>query len=74
MGHPGFMTEKEWDSILDKMIYHLYYMDECNIDNEIMKQVPDNWIPTLRCTNEIMEKHKGEFFKLFSEYFYHLYS
>lgn len=71
-GYPGRITEEEWKDIIDKMIFHLYYMDDDRIDEELMKDVPDSWIPTWKTTGEIMEYHKTEFFKLFSEYFYDL--
>ena len=74
MSHPGTLTKEEWDNIIDQMLYHLYYMDENNVDKELSKDVSDNLIPTLRISYEIMEKHKDEFFKLFSEWFYHLWS
>jgi hypothetical protein len=71
-GHPGRMSEEEWNKILDQMIFHLYYMDEEHIDEELCKDVPESWIPTWNTSGEIMEKHKNEFFKLFSEHFYDL--
>ena len=71
-GHPGTMTEEEWNGIIDKMLFHLYYMDEENIDKELYKDVPDNWIATWDTSATIMEYHKNEFFKLFSEHFYDL--
>ena len=71
-GHPGYMAEEEWNAILDQMIFHLYYMDEDNVDKELYKDVPDNWIVTWDTTSDILEKHKNEFFKLFSEHFYDL--
>ena len=71
-GHPGRMTEEEWNNIIDKMIFHLYYMDEENVDEELSKDIPESWLPTLNTTYNIMEHHKNEFFKLFSEHFYDL--
>lgn len=71
-GHPAHMTEEEWNNIIDQMLFHLYYMDEDHIDEELGKDVPDSWIPTWKTTGEIMEHHKNEFFKLFSEHFYDL--
>lgn len=74
ISHPCGMTEEEWDNIIDEMIYHLHYMDENNIDEELSKHVPEDWYPSWKTSSEIMEKHKNEFFKLFSEYFYNLWS
>ena len=74
MGNPGTLTEEEWDNIIDQMLYHLYYMDEDNVNKELSKDVQENLILTTKTSYEIMEKHKDEFFKLFSEWFYHLWS
>ena len=71
-GHPCELTEEKWNEILDEMIYHLYYMDEWHIIDELEKDVPDNWSAGMQTIYEIMDKHKNEFFKLFSEYFYNL--
>lgn len=71
-GYPGTMTEEEWNKIVDDMLFHLYWMDENNVEKELEKGVPENWYPCLKATGEIMDKHKNEFFKLFSEYFYNL--
>ena len=70
--HPSNFTEEEWDNIIDDMLRHLYYMDEENVEKELSKDVPDNWVVSSKTTYEIMEKHKNEFFKLFSEYFYNI--
>jgi hypothetical protein len=71
-GHPARFSEEEWNAIIDKMLLHLYYMDEDNVDEELCKDVPENWIPRWDTTYPIMEHHKNEFFKLFSEHFYDL--
>lgn len=68
----GSMTEKEWDDIIDKMIIHLHYMDETNVINELEKDVSDNWSLSIESIDMVRERHKEEFFKLFSKYFYHL--
>lgn len=70
--HPGTMSEEEWDNIINDMLLHLYYMNEYNVDKELCKNVPDNWIPRHSTVQPIMDKHKDEFFKLFSKYFYYL--
>ncbi len=70
--HPGTMTEEEWENIIDEMLLHLKYMDERKVDEELCKDVPDNWLPCIKTADMIMEKHKDEFFKLFSKYFYNL--
>lgn len=71
-GHVGTMTNEEWEAIVDEMIYHLHYMDEETVTAELEKDVPEDWIASSKTVYEIMDKHKDEFFKLFSEYFYHL--
>lgn len=72
ISYHGAMSKDEWDGIIDKMLFHLYFMDENNVDKELKMNVPEGWIPTCKTSNEIMNKHKDEFFKLFSMYFYDL--
>ena len=72
IGHVGTMTEEEWDDIIDEMLYHLKYMDEETVTEELEKDVPDDWTASAITVYEIMDKHKDAFFKLFSEYFYNL--
>ncbi len=71
-GYPCNLSEEKWDEILDEMIYHLYYMKEPNVIEELERDVPEDWSPSFRTVGEIMDRHKNEFFKLFSEYFYNL--
>lgn len=68
--HPGNMTEEEWQEILEEMIMHLDFMDEEKVDRFLMKDLPEEWIPSMVTSYEIIEKHKNEFFKLFSQHFY----
>lgn len=72
VGYPYCLSEEEWDDILDEMVYHLHYMVEDNVVDELKKDVPKEWSPSQKDVDEIMEKHKDEFFKLFSKYFYDL--
>lgn len=72
IGYVGTMTEEEWDGIIDEMIYHLKYMDEETVTEELEKDVPDDWSVSAITVYEVMDKHKDAFFKLFSEYFYNL--
>lgn len=72
VGYVSTMTEEEWDGIIDEMIYHLHYMDEETVTDELEKDVPDNWSASYKTVNYILNKHKDEFFKLFSKYFYEL--
>lgn len=71
-GHPCGMTEEEWDNIINKMTVHLYYMDETNVVNRLESEAPEGFSPSYKAINDVMNKHKDEFFKLFSEYFYDL--
>lgn len=72
IGYVGTMTEEEWDGIIDEMLYHLKYMDEETVTEELEKNVPDDWSASAITVYEVMDKHKDAFFKLFSEYFYNL--
>lgn len=71
-GYPCNMSGKEWEDIVDEMIYHLYYMDEDNVEKELCKNMPEDWTPSWKTIGEIMDRHKDEFFKLFSKHFYNL--
>lgn len=71
-GYPSNMTEKEWEAVVDEMIYHLHYMNEHNVEDELSKGMPEDWVPSSITVYEIMERHKDDFFKLFSKYFYNL--
>ena len=71
-GYPANLTEEEWDNILEEMIQHLYMMDECNIIDTLKQGMPEDYEVDYKSVYEIMERHKDEFFKLFSKYFYGL--
>jgi hypothetical protein len=66
------MTEKQWDEILNEMIFHLERMDEGKVIEEISRNMPKDFVPKGEAVCEVMERHKNDFFKLFSEYFYDL--
>lgn len=73
--HIGYiynMTEDEYDNIINEMLYHLHYMDEWTVIEELEEDVPENWSASAKTVGQIMDKHKDEFFKLFSEYFFNL--
>ena len=72
IGYVYNMTEEEYDNIIDEMLYHLRYMDEWTVIEELEEDVPENWSASAKTVDQIMNKHKDEFFKLFSEYFYNL--
>ena len=71
-GVPYGMEENEWDNIVGEMLNHLYYMDEDNVEKEMRKGLPNNWFPDAAIVHKIINKHKDEFFELFSKYFYSL--
>lgn len=62
----------EYDADLDEMIQHLYMMDEMHVIESLQEGMPDGWRPSHISVNEIMERHKDEFFKLFAKHFYSL--
>jgi hypothetical protein len=62
------MTEEEWDAVIDEMLYHLKYMDEKTVTEELEKDVPDNWFASHKTVYDILEKHKDAFFELFSSF------
>lgn len=72
VGYVGTMTNEEWEAIVDEMLYHLHYMNEETVMNELEKDVPDNWSASYKTVEYILDKHKDAFFELFSKYFYHL--
>ena len=72
IGYCGEMTAEEWDAIIDEMIYHLHYMDEETVTEELEKNVPDDWSVSTVDVYSVMDVHKDAFFELFSKYFYHL--
>ena len=72
IGYCGEMTAEEWDAIIDEMIYHLHYMDEETVTEELEKNVPDDWSVNTIDVYTVMDMHKDAFFELFSKYFYHL--
>ena len=65
-------SEEEWDKVIDEMLYHLHYMDEETVTNELERDVPDDWSASHKTVNYILDKHKDAFFELFSKYFYYL--
>lgn len=71
-GHPYNLTEEEWNEIIDEMIYHIKYMNEETVIEELERDAPDNWSASHKTVGEILEKHKNQFFELFSKYFYDL--
>lgn len=71
-GYPPSITNEQWDDILDEMIKHLSLMTEDNVETELKKGMPDSFEPDYKTVSGIMNRHKEEFFKLFSKWFYNL--
>jgi hypothetical protein len=71
-GYPADLTEEKWDAIIDEMLYHLKFMDETYVEDSLCEGMPEHWLPDNMVVYEIMKRHKDEFFKLFSKYFYNL--
>lgn len=69
-GYCSEMTTEEWDNVIDEMIYHLKYMDEETVAEELERDVPDGWNASHKTICEVLDKHKDRFFELFSKYFY----
>ena len=65
-GHPTYMTQTEWNFILDRMITLLEDMDRntCSKDFTGINESIDR--------DQYMVQCKNEFFQLFSQYFYDL--
>ena len=72
VGYVWGMENEEWEAIIDEMIYHLHYMDEETVTEELEKDVPNGWSASYKTVNEVMDKHKDAFFELFSKYFFEL--
>lgn len=72
VGYVPWMTEGEWDSVIDEMLYHLHYMNEDAVIEDLSRDVPDAWTASQKTIDEVMGKHKDEFFRLFSKHFYDL--
>ena len=72
IGYPCNITAEEWDKILDEMIYHLELMNEDRVVEKLCEGMPEDYYPCYTEVGKIMERHKDEFFKLFSKWFYDL--
>ena len=71
-GYPSNMTYEEWIDIIDRMLYHLQFMDSCFVEDELYKFVGDGFFLVDDTVHKIVEEHKNKFFELFSKYFYSL--
>ena len=71
-GYPPSITNEQWNDILDEMIKHLSLMTADNVETELKKCMPNSFEPDYKTVSEIMDRHKDEFFKLFSKWFYNL--
>lgn len=71
-GYPTDLTEEEWDSIVDRMIHCLDMMDESYVSDVLRKNMPGDYVPSMKSVSEITERYKNEFFEMFSNWFYNL--
>ena len=85
-GYPCDMTEKEWDDILDEMIFNFTELDEdtCSMQNEYWEKYynsPDNeekeelrkkWLKRAEEINKYQNDCKNKAFELFSKHFWSL--
>ena len=71
-GYPCNIDAEEWDAIVDRMIHCLDMMDEGHVQDILSKNMPEDYIPSQKSIDEIMERYKDEFFELFSKWFYNL--
>lgn len=71
-GYPCELTNEQWEAIIDEMLHHLKFMDETYVEDSLCEGMPEHWLPDNMVVYEIMKRHKDEFFKLFSKYFYNL--
>jgi hypothetical protein len=82
-GYPFDMTEKEWDDILDEMIFNFTEADEdtCSMKNEYWEkyynspekeELRKQWIKREEEINQYQNDCKNKAFELFSKYFWSL--
>lgn len=75
-----FFDEKETDTIIDTMIFHLEMMDEDYVEKLLYgKNIYDDDYDPTECTiekckyiNSVMDQNKNAFMKLFSMFFWRL--
>lgn len=71
-GYPGDSTPEKYDEQLELMLYHLQWMDEDKVTEEVMKSYDDYCTESFEEINKELEYHTDEFFKLFRELFWTL--
>ena len=71
--HSGYVgDEEEYDKKLKDMLYHLEWMDEQKISNEIFDKYKTYFPEYYKEINDTLEFHTEEFFKLFKEMYWTL--
>lgn len=70
--HPFKLSEEEWDTILDNMIYYLEGMNEEGAVKQLYGEGANLTVDDYKEISNHMTHSKEEFFKLFTQYFYDL--
>lgn len=73
-GYPGYMSNEEWESVLQEMVDCLNLMDEEAAEEKLkMEYGYENYSEfDFKEVDKLMNENKDKFFKLFSEHFYAL--
>ena len=70
--HPFKLSEEEWDTILDNMIYYLEGMNEEGAVNQLYGEGANLTVDDYKEISNHMATSKEKFFELFVQYFYDL--
>ena len=70
--HPFKLSEEEWNTILDNMIYYLEGMNEEGAVNQLYGEGANLTVDDYKEISNHMATSKEKFFELFVQYFYDL--
>lgn len=70
--HPFKLSEEEWDTILDNMVYYLEGMNEEGAVKQLYGEGANLIVDDYTEINNHMATSKEKFFELFVQYFYEL--
>lgn len=70
--NPFKLSEEEWDTILDNMIYYLEGMNEEGAVNQLYGEGANLTVDDYKKISNHMATSKEKFFELFVQYFYDL--
>lgn len=70
--HPFKLSEEEWNTILDNMVYYLEGMKEEVAVKQLYGEGANLTVDKYKEISNHMTHSKEEFFKLFTQYFYDL--